>query len=125
MDLRKLQSLWVEGLLIHRMGLTRHSERLLNRAKEGMEKLGLHEEAAVVGLDLAVLLANDGEVEAAQLLVYEVCEQLQNRVAPELVTGLLTRRLDLVQVEGLREKLISGVNRHGNGRPTVRGGPVK
>ncbi len=63
LDVRKLESLYVEGLLVYRIGWNRHGERLLERARQGLRKLGRIEEFAVATLDLALMLTEDGEAE--------------------------------------------------------------
>ncbi len=62
----KLTSIWIEGILVYRMGWNRHGERLLERAREGFRKLELNEEYVMSSIDLALFLRDDGEPEKAQ-----------------------------------------------------------
>ncbi len=76
---RKLVSIWVEGILVYRMGWNRHGERLLERAREGFRKLKLHDEFVMATLDLALLLQDDGEPERVQEVLVSAAEIMQER----------------------------------------------
>ena len=88
-SLRKLTSIWVEALLVHRMGWNRHGERLLEKAREGFRKLNFHDEFIMATLDLVLLLHEDGEpkraievLESSAPLIADRC-----RSAPQVRAG--------------------------------------
>jgi hypothetical protein len=103
MDARKLRSLWVEGLLVYRIGWNRHGERLLERARQGFHKLGRQEEHAVATLDLAVMLIEDGEAQRAAGLLAALGE------APRL--QLMRPNLDRGQIHEARRQLVESLSR--------------
>jgi hypothetical protein len=103
MDARKLRSLWVEGLLVYRIGWNRHGERLLERARAGFLKLGRPEEHAVATLDLAVMLFEDGEAQRAADLLAALGEPLRPQH--------LRPNLDLGQIHEARRQLVESLSR--------------
>lgn len=108
LDARKLRSLWVEGLLVYRIGLNRHGERLLERARQGFLKLGRNDEFAVVTLDLIVLLVDDGEDRKARWLFDEVSDVLRQRAteSPAALTSI-EPHFELGQIPLLRQALVA------------------
>jgi hypothetical protein len=100
MDARKLSSLWLEGLLTHRMGLNRHGERLLERARQGFLKLpGREDEYRLVTLDLAVILAEDGEADRAAELLRALCHPGHDAEAVITARQKVAERLSRAQVQ--------------------------
>lgn len=103
MDVRKLRSLRVEGLLVYRIGWNRHGERLLERARQGFSKLGRQEEHAVATLDLAIMLIEDGETRRAADLLAALGEPLRHE--------LFRPNLDLTQIYEARRRLVESQSR--------------
>lgn len=101
LDSRKLASLWVEGLLVYRIGWNRHGERLLERARQGFLKLGSGDEYRLATIDLAVMLADDGEAERASELLRSLPPAAGG--VPLELGGLEPERANLV--EGLRRRV--------------------
>lgn len=91
LDARKLESLYVEGLLVYRIGWNRHGERLLERARQGLRKLGRIEEFAVATLDLAAMLTADGEAARAENELRELGRVLREEREASPATALLAR----------------------------------
>jgi len=105
MDVRKVRSLWVEGLLVYRIGWNRHGERLLERARQLFLKLGRSEEYAIATLDLAVMLVGDGEEpRAAELL------RTLRRDESAAIPGIRPS-LDLEGVQETRRRLVESLSR--------------
>ena len=110
LDVRKLRSLWVEGLLVYRIGWNRHGERLLERARQGFLKLGCNEEYTVTSLDLVVMLIGDGETARAEQLYREIGDRLSG-LAGTPAPAWVETRVDLDQVELLRGQLVEKLRR--------------
>ncbi len=106
-DVRKVRSLWVEGLLVYRIGWNRHGERLLERARQLFLKLSRQEEYAVATLDLAVMLVDDGESERAAALLAALAERQGSLAA---IAGL-RHGFDLEEVRQARRTLVEGLRR--------------
>ena len=111
LDARKLRNLWVEGLLVYRIGLNRHGERLLERARQGFLKLGRNDEFAVASLDLIVLLVDDGEDTKARELLDEVRDLWRQRAteSPAALTAL-EPHFEMGQIPLLRQALVAQLN---------------
>lgn len=108
LDARKLRSLWVEGLLVYRIGLNRHGERLLERARQGFLKLGRSDEFAVASLDLVVLLTDDGEEKKARAVFAETVEILRQRTAESPnASASLQPNFEPGEIQLLRQSLVA------------------
>lgn len=104
LDARKLSSLWVEGLLVYRIGWNRHGERLLERARQGFLRLDRHDEYRLATIDLALMLVDDGEADRARLLL---------RSLPSAPGGspLDGWPLDMGRIEETRRHLVEHLSR--------------
>lgn len=109
-DPRKARTLWVEGLLVYRIGWNRHGERLLDKARQSFRKLGSTLEFALTTLDLALMLVGDGEAERAGNLFREVDGVLSVHPETSLVAAHLGS-LDLEQAPRARHEIVAALAR--------------
>lgn len=106
MGARKSRCLWVEGLLVFRIGFTRHGERLLERARQSFLKLGLEQDYALVTVDLVVMLVLDGEDRRARQIWESAREVIEKCLESEFEPGFLLRMtFDLAGIRQVRECL--------------------
>ncbi|MEM8994123.1 MAG: hypothetical protein AAGF23_04945 [Acidobacteriota bacterium] len=109
-SLLKAKLLWMEGLLYRNLHFARHAARLLGRARSMLEALGLAELFAIVSLDLAAVLLDDGEIEAFLEIRRDTDAKLRKATSdPRLLEALGRWRTELkpsrTSVEGLRKDL--------------------
>ncbi|MEO1370090.1 MAG: hypothetical protein AAFX50_23150, partial [Acidobacteriota bacterium] len=109
-SLLKAKLLWMEGLLYRNLHFARHAARLLGRARSMLEALGLAELFAIVSLDLAAVLLDDGEIEAFLELRRDTDAKLRKATSdPRLLEALGRWRSELKpsrrSVEVFREDL--------------------
>ncbi len=109
LDWRKATTWWVEGLLVYRIGWNRHGERLLEKARQGFRKLGPGSgtEYTLVTLDLALMLAGDGELERARALFAAAEELLEVEQRQRQMAAHLQSLGSLEEVQRVRHELAS------------------
>lgn len=77
-SIQKIKIIWLEGLLLVRLGITRLAEKRLLRAYEALAARRLGLEVAAVGLDLICLYLDEGEDAAARGLAEDTYEWIQS-----------------------------------------------
>jgi tetratricopeptide (TPR) repeat protein len=75
----RLRAWWLEGLLAAAAGRREDAERWLDQARNGYAEAGLDYDAAVVGLDLALLLAQSGRTAELKHLAGEMVPVFTSR----------------------------------------------
>lgn len=73
---RKVKLVWIEGLMLRNLGVDRHAQRQLNKAREGLFSLKQPLDFTLVSLDLGQLLLSGEEVEAVRDLGRDTQEKL-------------------------------------------------
>ncbi|MEM6794660.1 MAG: hypothetical protein AAF725_11820 [Acidobacteriota bacterium] len=79
----KMKVLWVEGLLLAKMGITRLAEKRLARSRDGLRKLHDPFGFALASLDLVALLLGDGRGMLARLTAQETLEVVRGEMTAD------------------------------------------
>lgn len=77
LSVRKAKLVWIEGLMLRNLGVDRHAQRQLNRAREGLFILKKPFDFLLVSLDLGQLLKSGGETDDVQDLGADTRTKLQ------------------------------------------------
>lgn len=76
MDSRKARLLWIEGVLVGNLAVSRHAERRLRKARRSFRELRAPVDFVLVSLDLARFLFAEGDAQAARNVGVETLDDL-------------------------------------------------
>lgn len=69
---RRVLCLWLEALLLAPLGLSRRSQKLLDRARKWLSRHGHHHQSALCAVDLALIHFQDGDEPAGRAVLAEL-----------------------------------------------------
>ncbi len=108
-SLAKYKLIWVEGLLLVKIGLMRQAERLFQKARLGFLELAAPFEIALAGLDLSSLYYLDGRWPELESLTVETFTRFRELSADTEAIAALSLWKDAVHARKLADQLISDV----------------
>lgn len=112
-QLNLIKLVWLEGKIDAGLGQFRRAEKSLQKAHQDLESLGLDYHAALVSLDLSMVLLSQGETAEARGLIEEMVATFRARqIAREALAALLLLKESFETEKTLSLELLQAVAKH-------------